>query len=420
MRIVDFSLASSFSPKAGAECRTFNLNFQLSKKFDVFQFSFLPSEFLYIKKTKLLKSFFHKVTRERSNTIQISLGSRIQKISGKYSEFTFANSFILFREYISWRLSLRPKLPIFFPHSLDQASFSLARRKMIQSSIVQVETPWPFDWVFKNTPKDKPIVLNEHQVEFLAYQKHIPDKNLRMLRKKEKCAVEKSDQIFVVSEDEKTTLCKEYSIDEEKIQVVPNGVDTSVFKPSTEKVKKNLKSRFGFSNKIIILFVGSACPPNFEAVKAIDDVASKVKNYNVLFLIVGSVGEYVHKTKSHNVFYTGYVNDVQPYLGMADIAINPRFSYPGGVSNIKILEYLASGLPVISAGYAAQVLSLENDKHILISNMDEFPEKIEELILDEEKRRRLSEEGRKIAEKYYDWEIIAQKIMPTYKNLSEA
>jgi len=415
MRIVDFSLSSSYpqSVAAGAGNRIFNLNSELSKRFIVFQFSFMPSEYIYIRKTELLKFLFHI---SKSNTIQIPLKSRIVEITEKYTEFTFANPFFLFLDYISWRMRSRSKLPVFVPSFLDQTSLSLSRRKIIESDLVQVETLWHFDWVYKNMPKNKPIVLVAHDVDFLKHQKKCRKRILQMIREREKRAVEKADEIFVVSEDDQETICKEYCVGRSKIHIVPNGIDTSRFKCSTEEEKKEIKRRFGFSNKIIVLFVGSSYFPNIEAVERIRYIASNVKEDRILFLIAGSVGEYVRKQKTHNVSYTGYINDIQPYFRMADIAINPVVS--GGGTNIKMLEYLASGLPVITTSFGARGLRIQNNKHVLISNIDEFPEKIEELILNKKRRMGLSEEGRKVTVKHYDWKVIAKKAIGIYDKIT--
>lgn len=409
MRLVDFSSTSSNPPNlgAGTENRIFNLNLELSKKCNVFQFSFLPHVYVYVRKKKLIKSIFSR---------DIPLKSRTINVTEKYVEYVAINPFLLLHDYIVWRWHLGSQLPVFFPFSLDRSSLCLAKRKIIKSDLVQVEKPWLFDWVFRNTPKKKPIILVEHDLIYLMYHKRCKEKTLKMIREIERRAVERSDHIFVMSKIDMDILSDMYHIEKDKIHVVPNGVDTTRFKPSTEEEKMAIKRRFGLSSKRIALFVGGRHFPNVEAVRAIHYIASELKNNNIIFLIAGNVGEVFNRKKTQNILYTGYVKDIKPYFKMADIAINPVFS--GGGTNIKMLEYLASGLPVVTTSFGARGLSLQKNRHITISDLEEFPDKIIYLLSKKSLYRRLSEEGRKTTVKHYDWKVIAKRAIEIYDKIA--
>ena len=161
--------------------------------------------------------------------------------------------------------------------------------------------------------------------------------------------------------------------------------------------------------KKIILFSGSRHFPNEEAVHKIIDFSEKFKNRkDIIFLVVGTVGSlFRDKNKYPNIIFTGYVDDVTKYFQIADIAINPMMS--GSGTNIKMLEYMASGLPIVTTKIGARGLDLKHGKHVIISEIDEFPEWIKTLLEDEDLRDKLSINGRKLVEEKYDWKKIAEK-----------
>jgi len=406
MKIIDFSPFSTYPPRSGGQARIFNLNLELSKYFDIFQFSFMPSTYSFVRKTRMLKLMFHERGR---NNLQIPLRSQTVNIRKGYAEYVFANLFFLFTAYSISKF----KLPEVVPFKLDSSSFKIAKKRMEESDIVQVESPWIFDWVYNNKPKNKPIILVEHNVEHLMYEKQCKGMKLQRVKIMEKNAVEKADKIFAVSKDDLGILCAKYNVEKSKINVIPNGVDVSRFRIASEKEREAVKNQFGFSDRRIALFVGSSHFPNVKAVEAIYDIAHKMKDYRVLFLVAGSVGEWVRKEKMDNILFTGFVDDVHSYFTMADIAINPMFS--GSGTNSKVLEYLSSGLPLITTEFGIRGLQLENNKHILISKLEEFPDKIKELISDKEKCAALNKEGRKLAENQYNWKIIAREALDLYE-----
>ena len=159
LNIVNFALTSSYPLKlgAGAEKRTLNLNRELSNFCSIYQYSFLPSEYVLINKLDILKSFFRKNTID---DIKIPFNSREIKIKNNYHEYTFVKPMYYLPQYLSWRLFSSKKLPVFFPSYLDQKSLSLVKQKINDCNIVQIETPWPFCWVKRRVGKNKLIILD--------------------------------------------------------------------------------------------------------------------------------------------------------------------------------------------------------------------------------------------------------------------
>ncbi|HIE58455.1 MAG TPA: glycosyltransferase [Hydrogenothermaceae bacterium] len=396
MNILDISPYAVYPPNAGGRLRIHYLNTNAAK-------------------------FGHNVSifsQDILNINEINL-NYVKKIpiAPNYVEYRYINVFSLMVNYITGSLLRVSKiltgdiLKILRPQILY---------KLIQNcNVIKIEHPWQFPYVFSKKPKDTPIVLVEHNAEFELYNNFLTfskDPLLKPIRKplvniaieKERFAVENAHIIFTVSEEDKNKLVKEYGINKSKFYVIPNGVDISKFCPISPENKEDLKKSMGFEGRKIILFSGSRYPPNEEAVHKIIEFSKKLKNQkDIIFLIVGTVGTLFKDKKYPNVIFTGYVNDVTKYFQIADIAINPMLS--GSGTNIKMLDYMASGLPIITTKVGARGLNLEHGKHVIISEIDEFPEWIEILLENEDLRYKLSTNGRKLVEEKYDWKKIAEK-----------
>jgi glycosyltransferase involved in cell wall biosynthesis len=243
----------------------------------------------------------------------------------------------------------------------------------------------------------------------------LADKIIEMVWKKEKFAVENADVVFMVSKEDKNRTHELYGVPKSKIYVIPNGTNIPNSTITNEK-KENLKEKYKLKNKKIILFTGSTHPPNIEAVNKIIKMSKFFKHFdNVLFLVVGGIGEAFKHKKYNNIIFTGLVDNIADYFNMADIAINPMLS--GGGTNIKMLEYMAYGLPIITSEVGARGLDIKNKNHAIVCKINEFSYWIETLLNDEDLRIKLGTNARTLAEEKYDWKIIAKKVDSIYKKL---
>ncbi len=118
---------------------------------------------------------------------------------------------------------------------------------------------------------------------------------------------------------------------------------------------------------------------------------------------------YVFK-KAKNVLLLGQISDeekVELYRS-ADVALNPMLG--GSGTNIKMLDYMAAGLPVITTPIGARGLDLENYYSAMICEITEFPAKILEVLSDKDLYNKLKENGHSLVRKKYDWEKIAERM----------
>jgi glycosyltransferase involved in cell wall biosynthesis len=109
---------------------------------------------------------------------------------------------------------------------------------------------------------------------------------------------------------------------------------------------------------------------------------------------------------SAGICVVGQVTDVRPYLRDADVFIVPlQF---GGGTRLKVLEALASGLPVVATPKALDGLGVaELGLAVVGADADELVEGAVRLLADSADRGYLSRQGRQYVTANFDWRSIA-------------
>jgi glycosyltransferase involved in cell wall biosynthesis len=99
----------------------------------------------------------------------------------------------------------------------------------------------------------------------------------------EKTLVKRSDLIFIVSEDDQSSLVQTYNGNLEKFSLAPNGIPVAKYNPI-------FFQRTGSKTPPVCLFIGSYHPPNIEAVNQIVKISALLPE--TIFLIAGNVSHY--------------------------------------------------------------------------------------------------------------------------------
>jgi glycosyltransferase involved in cell wall biosynthesis len=129
--------------------------------------------------------------------------------------------------------------------------------------------------------------------------------------------------------------------------------------------------------------------------------------------VVGRVGELFQS--NDRVLVTGQVNDVLPYFAAADLAVNPIRT--GGGMQVKLLEFLAAGLPTVTTPIGARGLAARTGEHLVIADLESFPAAIEHLLQDEDAAVRIGLQGQKFVEERHGWAAIARSRVALYESL---
>ncbi len=235
----------------------------------------------------------------------------------------------------------------------------------------------------------------------------------------ESATLSRSDGLFVVSNQLKEHFVAR-GVPAELIRVIPNGVDTEVFRPGL--IDESVRARFG-DGKTVVGFVGSFA--NFHGIDSLREAIRAVTRDrpDVVFLMVGhsklasalqagcaSLGV------SDRVHFTGYVTPdrVPALMGSMDILLAPyaaqKFFY---MSPIKIFEYMACGRAIVAASVGQVAELIEDGKTGVLYNPSEpraLTEKLLSLINDPLRRAALGEAARDKVVANYTWQHNASRV----------
>ncbi|MDR3667135.1 MAG: glycosyltransferase [Ignavibacteriaceae bacterium] len=227
----------------------------------------------------------------------------------------------------------------------------------------------------------------------------------------------KPDMLFSTSK----IMAKETSLyTKKKINIIPFGVDTDIFKP------KKVRNVFKESDLVIGTVKGLEDNYGIEyLVKAFIILENKYPNLPLRLLIVGG-GSLEKKLKNQaknlinqgKAIFTGHIphNKISTYHNMIDIAVFPSISESFGVS---VIEASACGIPVIISDVGGMPEIIKNNvTGIKVRSADEnsIAEAIGKLIMDKNLRLKMGEMGRERVIRYFYWQNNIDKMILYYES----
>jgi glycosyltransferase involved in cell wall biosynthesis len=220
------------------------------------------------------------------------------------------------------------------------------------------------------------------------------------------------DSLFVLacSNEDRDRLAALYGADAQRFIFTPNGVDVRTTPLATPARRHALRERLGIRAAKLALFMGSWHKPNVEALERVCALARL--NPGISFLAIGSSCQApLAAPQPANVRLLGIVDEETKQLlfECADVALNPMSS--GSGTNVKMLDWLASGLPVITSPVGARGLALEPGRHVIVAEPDAFAPALERFFAsDDGARDALARASREHVEAHFDWRAIAARV----------
>ena len=279
-----------------------------------------------------------------------------------------------------------------------------------RSIIVIAEHAYTFRIISSACP-DKHLWYRANNVEYdyklVGWRKiGCPQDLLQEVFNLEKECCEVCEKILTVSEIEADRFAKIYGIDKEKFLNISSGFDTDNLNPILPE--KRVKYSREYPNTG--LFIASNTPVTVAAAQDILLEARKLPE--VSFIIAGNVSKGLRDIEiPDNVTVAGIVSDEIKfsYLKSCDFALN--FIEGGAGINVKMFEYFAYGLPVITTKYGARGIALTDRKNCFITSKSNYTADITAFCrLSMLERNEIAINALDMLKNKYSWRIIGQKI----------
>jgi polysaccharide biosynthesis protein PslH len=277
---------------------------------------------------------------------------------------------------------------------------------------------WQFEWtpyadMLPWSPRVRKLI-NAHNVDSLLWERYYRTEanaarrwyikqQWRKFEAYERAALPRAARVVTVSEEDATLVRERFEM--ARVDVVDNGIDKDFF--ADVKPCGRLQR---------ILFLGSLdWRPNLDAVGILLDLvlpAVRKELPAAQFCIVGRnpPAWLLRRTRDlPGVELHPNAADIRPYLSQSAVMAVPLRS--GGGSRLKILEALASGLPVVSTRVGAEGLCLRHGQElIIVERAEEVSAELVRCLRDPAGARAMAERGRQFVLQNYDWDVLAGKL----------
>lgn len=295
-----------------------------------------------------------------------------QSIKRNLKEFIYLNPLFGLLQHLTYRFDWPPLW-------LTVVSFFFRPRflklLMNKHNFLLVDFPYAFPLAYSFSGEKW---LNTHNVESHLWKKNpIWSNAVRIFELKSLYAF---DRILCCTNLDKNYFDKELPSIQYKTSVLPHNYGGFNNRPSSG-AQFDVKGNFGIKKEeAVILFVGSSYGPNKEAVTFLesffDSHKTMLEKLKISFLVVGSVC--VRDLTKKGFYKVGPVDELASYFDASDFAINPVVL--GSGVNIKILDYVLAGLPVLTTEFGLRGLPLRDGQECFVFERGRLMSAIERVI----------------------------------------
>ena len=258
----------------------------------------------------------------------------------------------------------------------------------------------------------KPVLI---KVDDAIYEKAKGIKKIQ--RKIEKMynskTLQNADKVLVMNDFTKKLVNEYYSVSDNRISIVTNGTDLEKFYNARENNKRVIFSGAMYHHRGVDILLDCAS----EVIDKINDVE---------FLLLGDgpemmkLQEFVSKNNfSKNIIFKGWVQreEIPQFLAKSSIGIGPLRStdVTKGALPIKVLEYMASSLPILAIkGTLPEDILKDGNNGYVIENSKELAQKIIHILKNDDLRDQMGGNSNKMVQKF-DWKNVVKSILDEYE-----
>jgi 1,2-diacylglycerol 3-alpha-glucosyltransferase len=212
-------------------------------------------------------------------------------------------------------------------------------------------------------------------------------------------------------------------ISEKRAQVVPSGVNVSMF---SGKSGDRIRERYNVQGKPLVIYTGT-----FDRFQGLDELIAGFPEVvaqcpeATLMLVGGTVNEahsehYRRRAaelgiERNVIIISAPFGEIPEYLAAANVAVVPRVCETAGGIPTKLLNYMAAGKAIVCHQSSAAFLNhLESAWLVPTGAPREFAEGIFAIIRDPGLATHLGERVLRLADTTYSWQSIARQVEEVY------
>ncbi|HWY85785.1 MAG TPA: glycosyltransferase family 4 protein [Gemmataceae bacterium] len=283
---------------------------------------------------------------------------------------------------------------------------------------------WQFEWsaylptLSRDTPGSRLLIA--HNVDTLIWQRYYETargfakrlflkQQWRRFERFERWAFGQADGVVAVSPEDAALVRDHFG--QPNVDVVENGIDRAYFEGVS-----------GRRDPRRILFLGALdWRPNQDAVHLLLDtifpqVLAQEPQARLVLVGRNPAEALVRRVAAlPQVELHANVPDVRPFLAESGVMTVPLRI--GGGSRLKILEALASGLPVVSSRIGAEGLCLRPGEHYTLDEPD-MAAALVQALRQPEAAQKMARKGRELVLETYDWDTLANKLETIWERMT--
>jgi polysaccharide biosynthesis protein PslH len=270
-------------------------------------------------------------------------------------------------------------------------------------------------YVYQNVPNVTiPTVLVEHNIEYHVYErflKNLPVSllflrpflffDIQKMKYWEQRFWKHASKLVAVSQTDKKDMQRSDTI------VVPNGVDIQAYRYVPKRPQKG-----------VVLFIGDfSWVQNRDAVSwIITTIFPKLPDSTTLWIVGKKIPQELKKlSDSPRIIFDEHApKQTAEIYAQADVLLAPI--RVGGGTSYKILESMASGVPVVTTELGAVGIGAEHDKHMWIGNSEaSLAEGVTTFLTKQVYRERITKQARLLIEQAFSWSEISKQLEAAYR-----
>ncbi|NCA69469.1 MAG: glycosyltransferase [Sphingobacteriia bacterium] len=256
------------------------------------------------------------------------------------------------------------------------------------------------------------VLLVEHNVEYERIKAQVPDlgaHGYQQLKQVEIAMCQLADAVVTVSEQDRETLSRD-GADPRKLHCIPHGVDLAAFASAT---RRDPRHDYGLpaSHHLLVYHGPYSYPPNLEAMLVMaEQILPRLRQRGIAVSVLAIGANPPTESPHPDLHFTGSLEHLEEVLPAADLALVPLLR--GGGTRMKILDYFAAGVPVISTHKGIEGIPVQHGEQALIhDDYDALCDAVAAVLGDPALRQRLVTNARALVASL-SWDAVVARYLP--------